>query len=215
MGRLLFIDVLGAVLILIGWYVAFYRYNRNKALRVLRWVQEACSGRGRITEIRWAGSARLLADLRFPPHMFDHARVIVRLLPRPLPLKWALSKWRKDKETLSFEADLDTAPRFRLEVHNHRWSGHLTRSRTSGNWLVSRPGPVILTSRPNWGRDINPVINALMASREKNFVAIRFSPESPHFSATLEIDSLPEESSAAAWLDSLRELAAGASTSRQ
>jgi hypothetical protein len=54
-----------------------------------------------------------------------------------------------------------------------------------------------------------------MASRERNFVTIRFSPDSPHFSATLEIDSLPEQPSDAGWLESLRELAAGASTSRQ
>jgi hypothetical protein len=214
MGRLLLIDVLGAVLILIGWYIAFWRYNRNKALGVLRWVQQACSGRGRITGISWAGSARLLAEVRFPPHMFDHARVVVRLLPRPMPVKWVLSSWRKEKETLSFEADLDTAPRFRLEVHNHRWTGHLTKSPPSGNWLVNRPGPVVLTSRSSWGQELSPVINALLASRERNFVAIRFSPESPHFSATLEIDSLPDQPSDAGWLESLRELAAGASTSR-
>ena len=214
MGRLLLIDAVGAVLILVGWYIAFWRYNRQKALAVLRWVQQACSGRGRITGINWSGSARLFADLRFPPHVFDHARVVVRLLPRPIPLRWALSHWRQEKETLSFEADLDTAPRFRLEVHNHRWSGHIARSTTSGNWVVTRPGPVVLTSRSRWGQELNPVINALMASRERNFVAIRFSPDSPHFCATLEIDSLPEHPSDAGWLESLRELAAGASTSR-
>jgi hypothetical protein len=214
MGRLLIIDALGAVLILIGWYIAFWRYNRRKGLGVLNWVQQACNGRGRVAGISWRSSARLLADLRFPPHMFDHARVIVRLLPRPIPVKWALSSWRKEKETLSFEADLDSAPRFRLEVHNHRWSGHTTKA-APGNWLVSRPGPIVLTSRTSWGQELSPVINALMASRERNFVTIRFSPDSPHFSATLEIDSLPAHPSDAGWLESLRELAAGASTSRQ
>ena len=86
---------------------------------------------------------------------------------------------------------------------------------SSKNWIVSRPGPIVLTSRSKWGQELSPVINSLMASREKNFVTIRFSPESPHFSAILEIDSLGNEPADHSWLDALRELASGASTSRQ
>jgi hypothetical protein len=208
------IDVGAAIVILTFWYFWFARYNRRRALAVLHWVQTACAGKGRVLKVRWQGTSRLLAELRFPPHMFDHARVVVRLLPRPVPTNWVLSCWRKQKETLSFEADLDSAPRFQLDVHNHRWSGHNTGSLSSRNWLVSRPGPIVLTSRSKWGQGLSPVINALMASREKNFVSVRYSPDSPHFSATLEIDSLPDQVGAEGWLEMLRELAAGASTSR-
>jgi hypothetical protein len=214
MGRFLIIDVAAAILVLTFWYVWFARYNRRRALAVLHWVQAACAGKGRILKIRWQGSSRLFADLRFAPHVFDHARVVVRLLPRAVPTNWALSRWRKQKETLSFEADLDSAPRFRLEVHNHRWSGHNSNSLSSRNWVVSRPGPIVLTSRSKWGLELSPVIHALMASRDKSFMSVRFSPESPHFSATLEIDSLPGQVGAEGWVEALRELAAGASASR-
>jgi|SRR5581483_2614603 len=215
MGRFVAIDVLGAVAVLVIWYACFARYNRRRGLNVLRWVQSACEGRGRVTKVCWRGSSRLLAELRFPPHWFERARVTVRLLPRPTPVNWALSHWRKEKETLAFEADLDTAPRFRLEVHNHRWSGHNSKTLSSRNWTISRPGPIVLTSRTKWGQELTPVINSLMASREKNFVTIRFSPESPHFSAILEIESLTNVAAAQGWLETLRELASGASTSRQ
>ncbi|HYL13946.1 MAG TPA: hypothetical protein VEV41_12970 [Terriglobales bacterium] len=214
MGWFLTIDAVAATFVLTLWYLWFARYNRRKGLGVLHWVQTACAGKGRVLKVRWQGSSRLLAELRFPPHMFEHARVVVWLLPRAVPTNWALSRWRKQKETLSFEADLDSAPRFQLEVHNHRWSGHNSGSLASRNWMVSRPGPIVLTSRNKWGQELSPVINALMASREKNFVSIRYSPESPHFSATLEIDSLPDEVGAQGWLEALRELAAGASASR-
>jgi hypothetical protein len=53
-----------------------------------------------------------------------------------------------------------------------------------------------------------------MASRDRNFVTVRFSPKSPHFSVTLELESLPKEPSDAGWLEALRELAAGSSASK-
>jgi hypothetical protein len=131
-------------------------------------------------------------------------------------VNWALSRWRRQKETLSFEADLDTAPRFGLEVHNYRWSGHHGKEAASAkNWLISRPGPIVLTSRTQWGKELNPVINALLASRERNFACIRFSPQSPHFSATLEIESLSDHPADSGFLKALRELAAGSFSSRQ
>ena len=215
MGRFIAIDAVGALAVLVLWYLAFAGYNRRRGLGIIRWVQAACEGRGKVTKVCWRGSSRLLAELRFPPHLFERARVVIHLLPRPTPVNWAVSRWRQQKETLAFEADLDTAPRFRLEVHNHRWSGHNSKSMASKNWIVSRPGPIVLTSRSKWGQELSPVINSLMASREKNFVTIRFSPESPHFSAILEIDSLAKEPGDHSWLDALRELASGASTSRQ
>jgi hypothetical protein len=215
MGRFVIVDAAIAFTALLLWYLWFAHYNRQRALGILKWVQSACADKARITKASWSGSARLLAELRFPPHMFEHARVTVRLLPRAIPIKWALSRWRKEKETLAFEADLDSAPRFQLEVHNHRWSGQNNKSAGDKNWVVTRPGPVVLTSRTRWEQELSPVIAALLASRERNFKTVRFSPQSPHLSATLDIDTLPDQQAATEWLEALRELAAGASTSRQ
>lgn len=215
MGRFVTIDAAVAFAVLVLWYLWFTHYNRQRALGVLKWVQSACAGKARVTKASWSGSARLLAELRFPPHMFEHARVTVRLLPRAMPMKWAFSHWRKEKETLAFEADLDHAPRFQLEVHNHRWSGHSSKRASDRNWMITRPGPVVLTSRNRWEQELSPVISALLASRERNFKTIRFSPESPHLSAILDIDTLQDQEGASEWLEALRELAAGASTSRQ
>ena len=214
MPRLIVIDAIGAVAVFVSWYIWFVRYNHRKALTVLHWVQRACAEKGRVTKVCWTGPSRLLAELRFPPHIFERARVVIRLVPRPLPLNWAISRWRRQKETLAFEADLYPAPKFKLEVHNHRWAGHNSQSAASKNWIISRPGPIVLTSRSKWDRELSPVIAALMASRDRNFVSVRFSPESPHFSAILELESLPKEATEAGWLEALRELAGGASASR-
>ena len=110
MGRLLLIDVLGAIFSLGIWYYAFARYNRRRGAAALRWVQIACRGRGKVVESRWSGSSRLQARFQFPSRWFENARLTLQLRPRPLPVQWLLSHWRKQKETLTFEADLDCPP---------------------------------------------------------------------------------------------------------
>ena len=110
MGLTILIDVLGVAALLGLWYFYFAHYNRRKGALALRWVETACSSKGRILKTRWFGACRLQAHLDFAAHWFENARVIVRLRPRPIPLKWLFSLWRKQRETLTFEADLDMLP---------------------------------------------------------------------------------------------------------
>jgi hypothetical protein len=46
-------------------------------------------------------------------------------------------------------------------------------------------------------------------------VKVRLRPESPHLAATVDLDALSGEEAAAGFLSVLRELAAGASRTRQ
>lgn len=216
MGRLIAIDGVSLAVAMVVWYFCFLRYNHKKAAASLRWVEAACSGRGRVVESRWIGCARLQAQLRFASHWFENAQVTVKLRPRPLPLNWFYSIYRKQRETLTFEADLDCAPNFRLEVFRHRWLTHKHDDRAgSRNWTITRPGPVVLTTRTEWTQELTPVVNTLMTSRGHSLLAVRFRPESPHLAATIPLDSLADEQSAAGFVGMLRELAAGASTSHQ
>jgi len=215
-GRLLLIDALSAVALLTAWYFLFTRYNRRKAATAMKWVETACSGNGRIVDAHWLGTCRLQARLRFVAQWFDNARVTVRLRPRPIPLQWLFSIWRKQKETLTFEADLGLAPSFHLEVFRHQWVTHKQIGvRKPRNWAVSRPGPVILTTRTQWTQELTPVVNTLMTSRGHSLVAVRFRPESPHLAATVDLETLADEQAAAGFLGMLRDLAAGASASKQ
>ena len=216
MGRLLLIDASSAVALLASWYFLFSRYNRRKAASALKWVESACAGNGRIVEARWLGSCRLQARVRFVAQWFENARVTVRLRPRAIPLQWLFSIWRKQKETLTFEADLGYAPSFHLEVFRHQWVTHKqTRLKKPRTWAVTRPGPVILTTRTQWTQELTPVVNTLMTSRGHSLVAVRFRPESPHLAATVDLETLADERAAAGFLLMLRDLAAGASASKQ
>jgi hypothetical protein len=213
---LFLIDGIAAVALLVIWYACWALYNRRKAAKALRWIEAASSGRGQVIESRWTNFRRLQAQVRFAPHWFENARVIVQLLPRPIPIRWLLSIWKKERETLTFEADLDYAPGFRLDLFRQRWVTH-KHIRTSGisqNWSITRPGPVVLTTRPQWTQELTPVVNTLMTSRGHNLISVRFHPSSPHLAATIDLESLSNQDMAAGFLEVLRELAAGASTAR-
>jgi hypothetical protein len=220
-GRLLLIDVAGSVAVLGLWFLVFTIYNRRKGKAALHWVQDACAGKGRILESRWLGLgiSQLCARLQFPSRGFEDARVTLRLHPRPLPVHWIVSYLHKQKETLTFEADLGGSPSFHLEVFRHSWRA---RSRGVGagrrdqrEWEVHHPGPLILTTRTHWKEDPTSELNALMAVRQQDVLQVRFRPESPQFSVTVTLDALSDPATAASFLSTLRELAAGASAHRQ
>ena len=229
MGRFILIDVIVASTLLVLWYAWFIRYNRRRAADVLQWVQAACLGKGRVADLRWqANSSRLKATLHLSSRWFEDAHLTIRLLPRALPVQWAMSRWRQQQETLTFEANMGFPPGFHLDVIRHRWSGR-TGAKDSGAkdrglkdaglrdssraraWTISRPGPVILTTKEDWPVELSPVVYALASWRDKNFVGVRFNSTSPHFTATVALENLSDQKAAAALLGLFRELAASSS----
>jgi hypothetical protein len=216
-GQLLLIYV-GIPVGLVGlWYFCLAGYNRRRGILALRKVEAACSPRARIVEAHWIGSSRLQAHMRFAAHWFENAQVTIRLLPRPLPVQWLLSRWHKQRETVTFEADLDHAPSLHLEVFRHHWLSDSDRQmiRSSRSWTLSRSRPVVLTTSKQWQEELPPIVNTLMTSRGHNLLKVRLRPDSPHLAATIDLDALSGEEAAAGFLSVLRELATGALRSRQ
>lgn len=213
-ARFLLIDAIIATGLLGAWYFWFTGYNRRRGVWALRWLANACAGKARVAEVEWLGSSLLLARLRFPAHWFENASVTVRLLPRSLPLHWMLSVWRRQKETLTFEADLDYAPGFRLDIVRHRWVTRSDRglfSHSKREWMLSQPGPIVLTTRAQWTQELTPLVHSLITARGHHLVSVRFRPESPHFAASVPLEALSDHEVAASFLSVLHELAAGAS----
>lgn len=216
MGTILLISVTTAAALVVLWYFLLTRYNHRRGVRALHWVESACARHGRVVEARWAGASRLHARLRFAAHWVENAQVTIRLLPRPLPIQWFLSRWHKQKETITFEADLDYAPAIRLEVMRHRWLTQPRQklARKSQQWSISRPGPIVLTTSTEWRQELPPIVNTLMTTRGHSLLSVKLRPESPHLAATVDLEDISNEATAASFLGVLRDLA-GASTSRQ
>lgn len=216
MVRLFVIAAFSAVLIDVLWFVVFARYNRRKGRLVLRWVEAACSTRGSLIESEWQGRSCLRAKLSFASHWFGNARVTVSLLPRPSLIQWLVCLWRRQRETMTFEADLEGSPTFNLEISRHRWLTQKPKeiSDPSRNWTLSRPGPVVLTTRTEWASELPPLVNTLMTNRGHHLLSVRFRQDSPNLTATIPLEALSGEESAASFLNVLRELAAVSSASR-
>jgi hypothetical protein len=214
--RLIAIDAVCASTMVVLWYLLFSRYNRRKGTLVLRWVEAACATRGRVVDMKWLSTSRLQVHLSFAAHWFENARVTIKLLPRPIPIQWILCLWRRQRETVTFEADLDDTPTFHLEITRHRWLTQKPKEVTNParNWTLSRPGPVVLTTRTEWTHELTPVVNTLMTSRGHNLLTVRFRPDSPHLAATIPLEALSDEQTTAAFLSVLKDLAAGSSASR-
>jgi hypothetical protein len=205
----------GALLMLL-WYVGFRQVNRRKSIQVLQRMKTAFGGHAQIIGVRWAGASRFSVRLRVLSALFQHASVLVELHPREWAPKWIWWRVRKRQETLTFEADLECPPAFNLEVHNHRWCGR-TRSfpRDQQRMALEHTAPFVLTTRNDWQREITTMMTALVASRDCDFLTVSFRRTSPHFSATVPLNSFsPESQCEAEIFDVLRELAACASASR-
>jgi hypothetical protein len=212
----LLIGLLVAVGVLGLWYFGWARYNRRQGDLALRRLATACQGNARIADSYWEDSCRLHARLRFATHWIENAHVTFRLLPRPIPVQWLLCLWRKQRETVTFEANLDYAPSLHLDLFRHRWVTHhrLTKELAAKEWVISRPSPVVLTTRTHWTQELSPVVNTLMKSRGHDLLSVRFRHESPHLAATIDLDSFSDDQTAAGFVGVLRDLAAGASTHR-
>jgi hypothetical protein len=213
---LFLIDGLMAAAFLALWYVLMAQVNRRKGDAILRMVEGACFGRGKVTETKWLGSNRLQAQLRFATHWVADARVTVSLKPRQAPLQWLISMFRKQKETLTFEANLDCAPGFQLEVFRHQWLTEKVQVEGKRQWTISRPGPIVLTTQAKWGNELTPVVNTLMSSSGHSLMNVKFRSDAPHLTATIPLEAVSGEEASVAFLNVLRNLAASASsTSRQ
>src|SRR5260370_4131852 len=111
----------------------------------------------------------------------------MKFRPRALPVQWLVSHCRKQKETLTFEADLGGSPSFHLQVVRHRWCAHnrglTSRKRDEREGDLFQPGPIILTTRTPWKEDTTPKLIALMTVRQPYRFHVCSRPASPQLSA--------------------------------
>jgi hypothetical protein len=217
--RALAIDLVIGILLIVAWYFVFAHLNRRRGGRIIRWVERTFAGHAVVTGVQWLASSRFRVALRMPTGVFRESSVLVQMSPRQFPMQWLVAHFRKRPETVTFEANLDCAPSFSLEVHNHRWCGRTRRRmpsvRQGKAWTTESIGPVVLTTRNDWQREITTMMNTLVASRDCDCLAVCIRKEAPHFSATVPLEAIAPGSQAQAELfDIFRELAQGASTPR-
>lgn len=206
----------GGAALVAAWYLFFVRYNRARAVEVLRRIETLLRGHGHVTGIRWMAPSRFQVPIRLHTTVFRRATMVVEITPREVPFRWLMDWLRKRPETLTFEADLDCAPGFNLVVRNHRWWGRTSKKLSSDpkHWTFDQTTPLLLTSRQGRGGNASAMLNTLFRCREREFLKLLFRRSSPHFTATLPLETVAAGAEGENLFEVLLEVASGASTSR-
>jgi len=210
------IDAGGAITFLLAWYILFVRYNRRRSKQILQRLRGAFAPQAQIMSVRWMGSSQFTVRLRVVSTLFQQATLQVRMHTRQVPFLWIWERLRKRQEQMTFEADLECAPGFNLEVHNRRWCGRTRKfPRDVRRMALDQCGPFVLTTRNDWQREITAMMSALVASRDCDFLSVNFRRNSPHFSATLPLYTVaPDSDCEPQFFDVLRELASCAQVTK-
>ena len=199
-----------------AWYWLSIRHNRRKAVQVLRWIEAALAGQGHVVGIRWQAPSRFRVPLRLTSGVFNRAWVSVELTPCEMPLRWLLSRIRKQQDVIVFQADLDLPPAFTLDVHNFRWFARSSRKAPTETerWTFEQTGPFVVSSRMSWQKEIACTMTSLSSNTNRDFLNIRFQRKSPHFSVTFPVETISPTSPIRNYMfDCVRELASSSSAS--
>ncbi|HYX52114.1 MAG TPA: hypothetical protein VE783_01600 [Candidatus Limnocylindrales bacterium] len=192
------------------WYWLWMRHRQRRAGEIARWIQSAISGQGCVLGIRWLSAATFRVPLRLTRSPFHNASVKIEMAPHGLPVRWLMSKFRKEQETLIFQADLDLPPSFALHLQNFRWFARSSRKpvREDQNWQIHRADPIIISTRLDWQREVSDVMVSLAESEPQDFLRIDFQRRSPHFSVKLPLEAIAPGAPGRSYvLDSMKELA--------
>jgi len=210
------ISLIAAAALCVTWYCVSVRRKRRKAREVLRWIQSSLAGRGHVVGISWISPSRFRVPLRLTCGVFQRAWVLVELNAQPTPIQWLFSKIKGAREVLRFQADLDCPPTFSLQMQNFRWFARSSKKSSieRPGWQFERLPTVMISTKPELQREIACTMTSLSKGESGDFLEVNFQRRSPHFSATLPLESLAPGSPARSYvLDAMRELAGSAAFS--
>jgi hypothetical protein len=210
------ISVSFGVLIVAAWHWWFLRFNKRRALRVLRWLEGAIASHGQISGVEWVTPSHFRARLRLVGSAFRQPSLDAQLAPRQMPVKWATWRWNHQRETLTFEANLTCPPRHSMEIGRTRWTGLARRwMRNTSDWPTQTVASLFISTQAEWEPEISSRMTTVVSTRELEFLGVSFRPRAPHFSVTFSLeDTLKYPSGELTIFESLRELAEGSPTSR-
>jgi len=205
----------GAALLMAVWHAWAMRRKRNRAFQIMHWIENAMSGQGHVTGIHWRSAEEFEVPLRLVTGVFRKAKIMVKIAPLELPLNWLMSRCRPaEPDTLTFCADLDLKPNFALEMQSMRW---FARSKKDLNlkqegWSFETSAPVLLTTRLDWEKEATEVFQSVMNWESREQMTLTFQRSSPHFRATVPLESIaPEARKQSQVFETLRAIAEGAS----
>jgi len=206
-----------AVVALFAWYGWCKRKNQQRAHEILRWIESTLGTRSQMQSIDWLTPASFRVALRTAGDgVFRRAAVLVDLAPMHSPYAWLRRKLDSRQDTVTFEADLEASPRCMLDLHTYKLFARTRRDLQpeGAGWQFETTTPLVMTTRNEWQREVTGVISSLLQRKEKQFLDLRFAPESPNLSVTLPLGAIaPNAENRLEMATMIRELATEFSSS--
>lgn len=187
------------------------RRVQQRALQVLRWIENSLGSQGHVTGMRWVNPSQFEVPLRLLNHVFQRARIQVNIHPPALPFR------DRSTESITFHADLDLRPNFSMTFKNLRWFARSRKdlSTDAPGWQVSNFSPVVLTTRLDWEQEVTNALQSVLHCEHRENVDVVFRRTSPNFSATLPLAAIsPGSSEYIDLLSVMRDMAEGVSTNK-
>lgn len=197
-----------------AFMVVFYwrqRRVRQRALQVLRWIENSLGSQGHVTGMRWVNPTQFEVPLRLLNHLFLRPRIQVYLHPPAFPFH------RTHTESITFLSDLDLRPNFSMTFKSLRWFARSRKdlSTEAPGWQVSNFLPVMLTTRLDWEQEVTNALQSVLHCEQRENVDVVFRPTSPNFSATLPLSAIaPGSKDYIDLLSVMRNMAEGVSTNK-
>lgn len=213
---ILFVSIVAVVAMFITWYAVSVRRKRERAKEILRWIQASLAGRGHVVGISWTAASRFRVPLRLTCGVFRRAWVLVEMRTQQTPVHWLIHQIKGPREVITFEADLDYPPTFSLQMQNFRWFARSSSKAEieQAGWQFERLPSVMIATKPESQKEIAGTMTSLSRGANGEFLEVSFQRKSPHFSATLPLDSLAPGAPARTYLlDAMREMAGSAAFS--
>lgn len=110
--------IIGFSAFLIIWYVIVAYMNRQRGLRIYRWIRDGLTIFGSITDVQWIGSsgsgAKIVINNADNP--FERVEVIYLLESREILPLWLINMARDKRDEMIFKASLRRNPSQEIEV---------------------------------------------------------------------------------------------------
>lgn len=205
--------LLAGVACVTGWYLWAVKAQQNRAIKILHMIESSLTGKGHVTGLTWISPSDFEVPLRLFHAGFKKATIRVQMNPIHWPLFWMWRRIKKNTdESLTFNADLDLQPTYNLQVKNMRWFARTSKNLDPGakSWKFTANEPVVLTTRTEWSKELAATLQSVVCCEERDQLQLKFQKTSPHFSATLPLESISPENDKVKFYDVLHAIADGA-----
>lgn len=132
--------LIGAVIIVMGWFAFGVIYNLRLGDRMLRWIQSGLPRVGERTKMRWLGTSVVELAIEKARAPFKRLDTLFVLSPRDVPWMWILAFYQGRRDTLIFRAQLIRQPSLEFDLADPAsWTGRMVLRQSIARGWQSKP----------------------------------------------------------------------------